>query len=204
MKIQTFINGPFSVNTFLLESGNSAVVIDPGHELTELLKHLSLKNLTVSHILITHGHIDHVAGISIIKQLFPNAISMMNLRDNELVKHIKIQTRMLGLPESGQITIDQNLPDSGFIEAGEFNFELFLVPGHSKGSICFKTENNLFTGDTLFAGAVGRSDLFGGSHSELIRNIKDKLFTLADDTIIYPGHGDFSTIIEEKLNNPFF
>ncbi|MBN1499297.1 MAG: MBL fold metallo-hydrolase [Spirochaetes bacterium] len=204
MKINKFINGPFSVNTYLIESGGNALIIDPGHDISKMIEYILIHKLNVSHILITHGHIDHIAGVNTVRKYFPDAVSMMNPADDNLVRIADNQSRLFGLPVSGPIIINEYLPDAGSIKTGFFEAEIFLVPGHSPGSLCFKFENYLFTGDTLFYGSVGRSDLFDGDHNLLIKSIREKLFMLDKDTSIYPGHGNASTIGFEIMHNPFF
>jgi hydroxyacylglutathione hydrolase len=203
MKINTFENGPFMVNTYLLEDNLSAIVIDPGHDIAELLTYTSLHNLDITHILITHGHIDHVAGLNFLKKQYPLLKSMIGHHDIDILKQISVQSRMFGLADIDDIKIDEELPDCGNFKCGKFDFIIYHVPGHSKGSLCFKLDNFIFTGDTLFAGAIGRSDLFGGNHNQLIQNIREKLLTLSNNTVIYPGHGEKSTIGIEKKNNPY-
>ncbi len=203
MKILTFINGPLFVNTYLIFDNINAIVIDPGHECSQLIKYLIKKNFKSLNILLTHGHLDHIAGVAILKKQFPGIQTYINENDNIFLLNIELQSQLLGMPECEQFSIDYFLNNEKNIKLSGFSIEILHTPGHSKGSLSFKIDNYLFSGDVLFKHTIGRTDLMGGNFNELITSIKSKILKLPDKTIIYPGHGEKTSIGEEKKYNFF-
>jgi len=180
-------------------------IIDPGGDEGDVLAAVKKHDLNVKYILNTHGHPDHVCGNGIIKKKTGAAIAMHEA-DADFFERADIAQYFssLGLPQSPPV--DKRLHDKDRVTVGELQLEVILTPGHTPGGVCFHVEDNLFTGDTLFAGGVGRTDFPGGSSEQLLSSIKDKLFVLPDNTIVWPGHGYGglrSTIGEEKRSNPF-
>ena len=203
MNINLLENGFFSVNTSLLIDGNSCLLIDPGSGSLSLLDKISAMHLNCCGILITHPHIDHVDGIPILKLKIPD-IKVFIAED--AVPHladIPYQARLFRLPVPAPIQYDTLLKDEGLIQIGPFSVQYFLTPGHCPGSLSFLIERSIFTGDVLFYESIGRTDLEGGDFTLLNNSIKEKLFTLPDDTTVYPGHGESTTIGWEKKNNPY-
>ncbi|MCE7911758.1 MAG: MBL fold metallo-hydrolase [Candidatus Brocadia sp.] len=205
MIFETLAVGPLAVNCFIIGSkkDNKAVVIDAGGDHKEILKLLKKHNLTLQAIINTHAHFDHVGGVKPLQDL-TGARFLLHQEDIPLLNHLNEQTAAFGLPPIAIPKIDRPLVDMEEIIVGDETIRVIHTPGHSPGSICFFVDNAIFVGDTLFAGSIGRTDLYGGSYTKLINSIKTRLFTFEDHVIVYPGHGTFTTIGDEKLHNPFF
>lgn len=202
---ETLAVGPLAVNCFIIGSkkDNKAIVIDAGGDHEEILKLLKKHNLTLQFLINTHAHFDHVGGVRPLQDL-TGAQFLLHHEDIPLLNHLNEQTAAFGLPSIAIPIIDKSLADNEEICIGEKTIRVIHTPGHSPGSICFLIDNTVFVGDTLFAGSIGRTDLYGGSYTKLINSIKTRLFTLEDHVIVYPGHGTFTTIGDEKQHNPFF
>ncbi len=205
MKIKTFENGPFAVNTFLVtnDKTNEGFIIDPGSNMNGLISFVKKQNVTIKAIVATHGHVDHVAGVDQLKKEY-NVPFYMNELDRELTEMIPAQAKMFGIPNPGIPKIDKNLPLSGEIEIAGLTLGLLHTPGHSRGSVSISIDDVVFSGDALFNMSIGRTDLPGGDHPTLMSSIKKKLFTLPGKTIVYCGHGPSTKIEKEKTQNPFF
>lgn len=205
MQILVFENGPFLVNTYLVinEACNKAFIIDPGSDIEPMLDEIKKRSITLEAIINTHGHIDHIAGVNLVKEHY-NVPFYLNELDLPLLQTASMQARMFGVSDPGLITIDHNLPLSGKISVAGIEMKLLHTPGHSVGSISFYLEDVVFSGDALFNYSIGRTDLPGGSYPDLIASIKEKLFVLPDETRVLPGHGPATTVIFERENNPFF
>lgn len=204
MEITAFENGPFLVNTYLVVNDDKkAFIIDPGSELYPLVEKVEQEHIEPQAIVNTHGHIDHVAGVNVVKEKY-NIPFYMNELDLPFLDSINVQARMFGVPDPGHIVIDNALPNSGEITIADMIIEILYTPGHSRGSVSLLIEDAIFTGDVLFNFSIGRTDLPGGNYGELIRSVKGKIFTLPDETIVLPGHGPQTTVEREKRYNPFF
>jgi hydroxyacylglutathione hydrolase len=189
-----------------------ALVVDPGDEVGRILELLGRHKLTVKAIVSTHAHIDHVGGLSKLHQ-YTGAPVMMHRDDMPLYQGMDIQAAFLGVapPEVGEI--DQLLTEGDALQWGSLAAQVMHTPGHSPGSISLYLPPSagkvvvfapqLFAGDTLFAGSIGRTDLPGGSFEKIIDSLHEKLLALPDDTVVIPGHGPLTTIGEERENNPF-
>src|SRR3954454_6536804 len=189
-----------------------ALVIDPGDEINRILELLGRHNLTVRAIVSTHAHIDHVGGLSKLHQ-YTGAPVMMHREDVPLYHGMDIQAEFLGVapPEVGEI--DQFLSDGDVLQWGSLSAQVMHTPGHSPGSVSLylppdvgkinKAPPQLYAGDTLFAGSIGRTDLWGGSMEQILDSLKSKLMQLPEETIVHPGHGARTTIGEERQSNPF-
>lgn len=202
---ETLAVGPLAVNCFIIGSkkDNAAIVIDAGGDHEEILKLLKKHNLTLQYLINTHAHFDHVGGVKPLQDL-TGAKFLLHHDDIPLLNLLNEQTAAFGLPSIAIPKIDRSLVDDEEIFAGDETIRVIHTPGHSPGSICLFIDNAVFVGDTLFAGSIGRTDLYGGSYTKLINSIKTRLFTLEDHVIVYPGHGTFTTIGDEKRHNPFF
>lgn len=207
--IKSFTFNPVHENTYILynENGN-CIIIDPGcyfdNEKEELLSFISANKLTPKYLLNTHCHLDHVFGNKMIQETFELVLHAHSL-EKELLDFAPASGLMYELPfdnYKGEITW---LKEGDKIQLDEDELLVLHIPGHSPGSVCFYCEKQKFVigGDVLFQNSVGRTDLPGGSHEGLIKGIKEKLFTLPDDVKVYSGHGDPTTIGEEKKHNPF-
>ena len=206
MKIEVFPVGPFDMNCHLVYNPESkeAVVIDPGDEIPTLSARIRELDLKVSHILLTHGHIDHVAfAEDLHKEL--KVPMLLHKADWAMAAAAPKQAAMYGLPPGPVPVIDGELAPCPAFSAGGFEFEIRFTPGHSPGSVTLISHPNkvAIVGDVLFNGSIGRTDLPGGKHAELIASIKNQLLNLPDDYAVYPGHGPTTTIGKERRSNPF-
>ena len=211
MNIKKFEFNMFPVNCYLLwDDTNEAVIIDAGcffePEKQELLDFIKDNNLTLKRLLNTHLHIDHVLGSPFIYEQF-GLKAEAHKADEFWLNGLVQQSRMFGfeLPEE-PVPLGKYIDEGDTITFGNTSLECIHVPGHSPGSIVFyhQESNQMFSGDVLFQGSVGRADLQGGSFEDLLTNIKEKLFVLPEEATIYPGHGPETTIGHEKKHNPFF
>lgn len=202
---ETLTVGPLAVNCYIVGSkkDNTAIVIDAGGNPEEILNLTKKHNLTIQFIINTHAHFDHVGGVKPLQDL-TGAKFLLHREDIPLLNYLNDQTDAFGLPPIPVPRVDRELADDEEIFIGDETIRIIHTPGHSPGSICFLINDAVFVGDTLFAGSIGRTDLYGGSYTKLIGSIKTRLFTLEDHVIVYPGHGTFTTIGEEKQHNPFF
>jgi len=186
------------------ETSREAIVVDPGDDIPKIMAILNRHHLTVKQILITHAHIDHIAGAARLKQL-TGAPILYNPRDLPLVKMMDVQAGWLDMPTPEVHSPDDTLEDGRLITITGLTGNILHTPGHTQGSVCLHLpdQNLLLAGDTLFAGSVGRTDLPGGDGPTLIRSIHEKLLPLPDATIVIPGHGPKTTIGQERETNPF-
>jgi hydroxyacylglutathione hydrolase len=186
------------------ETSREAIVIDPGDDIPVIQATLQRHGLTVKSIVITHAHIDHIAGAHKLKQL-TGAPIFYNENDLPLVKMMDVQASWLRMPVPQVAPPDSPLRDGQIISVTGIEGTILHTPGHTQGSVCLYLPQNslLIAGDTLFAGSVGRTDLPGGDTRQLIHSIRDRLLTLPDNIKVVPGHGPNTTIGEEREENPF-
>ncbi|MCW4015019.1 MAG: MBL fold metallo-hydrolase [Candidatus Bathyarchaeota archaeon] len=190
MNVKCFKVGYLSTNCYVVscEKTKQAAVIDPGleseREAEPILDYIKQNRLSIKYIINTHGHPDHISGNMTIKQATGASIL---IHENH----------------KGRANADKKLRDGDVIHVGNFKLVVLHTPGHTKSGICLLGDNVVFTGDTLFAGSIGRTDFPGGSFNELMASIKTKLLPLPDSFKVYPGHESFSTIGDEKKYNPF-
>jgi glyoxylase-like metal-dependent hydrolase (beta-lactamase superfamily II) len=196
--------GPLEVNCYLVgcEETGKAAVIDPGGNVNSILELLRQHDLTLVMVINTHGHFDHIgANQSLLEKT--GCELAIHQDDAPLLQRAAEHAALFGLNTSRSPEPTRLLKDGDVIELGNLSFKVIHTPGHSPGGICLHVDNCLFVGDTLFCGSIGRTDLPGGNHQQLISNIKNKLLCLADETKVYPGHGPATTIGQEKRHNPF-
>jgi len=189
-----------------------AIVVDPGDEVERILGLLGRYKLTVKAIVSTHAHIDHVGGLAKLYQ-YTGAPVMMHTADLPLYRGMEVQAAYLGLEPPELVEVHQLLKEGDALHWGHFLAHVMHTPGHTPGSVSLYlpsegenatlTQPQLFSGDTLFAGSIGRTDLWGGSYNEIIASLKDKLLQLPDSTVVHPGHGASTTIGRERHANPF-
>jgi glyoxylase-like metal-dependent hydrolase (beta-lactamase superfamily II) len=210
LQVKAFPNNPFEENTYIVfEDGGHCAIIDPGmydaREQNAVVNFIKQHNLTPVMLLNTHCHIDHILGN---KFVFDQYGLKPQFHQGELDMFTQAPARgaQFGLRYEVSPAPDTFLPEAGTIALGASEFQLIFAPGHSPAHLCFYAvqENFVIGGDVLFRGSIGRTDLPGGSFQLLHKNIEEKLFTLPDDCIVYPGHGGETTIGFEKLHNPFF
>jgi glyoxylase-like metal-dependent hydrolase (beta-lactamase superfamily II) len=198
--------GPLQCNCSILgdETSLEAIVVDPGDDIPRILSVLDKHNLTVRQIVITHAHIDHIAGAHRLKRV-TGAPILYNQNDLPLVEMMDMQAGWLGIPTPEVPPPDDTLDDGKRIAIIGLTGSILHTPGHTQGSVCLylPDQSLLLAGDTLFAGSVGRTDLPGGNSRQLIASINNRLLTLPDDVTVIPGHGPKTTIAAEKETNPF-
>jgi hydroxyacylglutathione hydrolase len=203
---EILVVGPLHCNCSILgdETSREAIVVDPGDEISRIVATLQRHSLTVKQIVITHAHIDHIAGAQRLKQL-TGAPILYNQLDLPLVKMMDVQATWLGIPTPEVPAPDDTLDDHKIISIANLTGAILHTPGHTQGSVCLylPQQTLLLAGDTLFAGSVGRTDLPGGNTHQLIASIHDRLLPLPGDTTVIPGHGPSTTIGAERESNPF-
>jgi hydroxyacylglutathione hydrolase len=186
------------------ETSREAIVVDPGDDIPRIMALLAKHSLTVKQIIITHAHIDHIAGAHRLKRL-TGAPILYNQNDLPLVKMMDVQATWLGIPTPTVENPDDTLDDGKLIVITGLSGSILHTPGHTEGSVCLylPAQTLLLAGDTLFAGSVGRTDLPGGNTQKLLTSIHDRLLTLPDEVTVIPGHGPRTTIGSERDSNPF-
>ena len=203
---ETFPVGPLQCNCTVLgdSATHQATVIDPGAEIARILAVLARHNLDLRQILVTHAHIDHIAGALALKQV-TGAPILYSEADLPLVALMDMQAGMFNLPVPEVQPPDHSPADSEEVRIGTIRAEILHTPGHSEGSLCvyLPQQDLVLAGDTLFAGNIGRTDLPGGHFGKLLASIHDRLLPLPDSTVVVPGHGPETTIGEERATNPF-
>jgi hydroxyacylglutathione hydrolase len=210
MIIETRAVQPFFKNGFVLgcEKTHEGIVIDPGDEVAELVTAVAQHKLTIRYILLTHAHLDHISGVAAAKAAFGAPVGL-HKDDDFLYEGIVHQGQMFGLRLDPQPKVDFFYSGKDSLRFGEFGVGVYHTPGHCPGGVCLavgredESDRQLFVGDTLFAGSIGRTDLPGGDHDTLLRSIREVLFQFPDSTPVFPGHGDPTTIGREKKGNPF-
>lgn len=199
---------PFFKNGFVVgcEDSRNAILIDPGDEAGELLDAARQHALTVTAILLTHAHVDHITGVGLAKSAYEVPV-YLHKDDLPFYDHAIEQGRMFGLIVEQPPPVDL-FYGSSTIPFGTYEVHVHHTPGHCPGGVCLEVTKkgeppHLFVGDTLFAGGIGRTDLPGGNYSVLMRSITEVLFPLGDEAIVHPGHGPDTTIARERTTNPF-
>lgn len=206
MILETFPVGLLQCNCTLLgdEETREAIIVDPGDEIGRIHRRLTALGLTLKQILITHAHIDHVGGALQLKALTAAPI-FLNENDLPLLQMMAAQAAWLGVETPETAPPDELLNDGQRVGLENYPAQILLTPGHTQGSIClhFAPLKMVLAGDTLFAGSIGRTDLPGGDHQQIIDSIHSRLLTLPEDTRVVPGHGPVTTIGAERRTNPF-
>ena len=209
LQIKTFVFNPFSENTYIVYDDTlEAVVIDPGcyerDEKDQLDHFIKTEKLKIKYLLNTHCHIDHVLGNYHVKEKYQVPF-LMHKKDESVLKAVKAYAPNYGFTNYTETLPDQFLEEGDKVIFGNSEFSILFLPGHAPGHIGFYNENEkiLLSGDVLFQGSVGRTDLPGGNHETLINSIRQKLFVLPNDVVVYSGHGATTTLGEEKISNPF-
>lgn len=194
----------FAENCYVVRRRDTAaaLVIDPGLQVAQVQDHVEREGLTIERILLTHGHIDHIAGVSVLHEASGAPVAMhpddLSLLDWERLRELPFVPRSFG-----SFTIDVTLAHAAIVNFQDVTLQVLHTPGHTQGSACFLFGLDCFAGDTLFQRSIGRTDLRGGNFQQLIVSIREVLYSLPPKTAIYPGHGPGTTIEEEKLLNPF-
>jgi len=217
MIIETFITSPFQQNTRIVacEETLRAVCIDPGDDSPEIAKFIRENDLTLQAITLTHAHLDHIGGVSDLRRHFPDAEIILHKDDEDLYYGLPEQPIFMGIPPHQLKALglefdvppllSRNWQDGEIYAVGKLNFKIMHTPGHSRGHVVLAEESmrKVFSGDCLFVGSIGRTDLPGGDYDQLISSIVEKILPLGDDFTVYSGHGDGTNIGREKAGNPF-
>lgn len=205
MILESLTVGPLETNCILMgdEGTHEAIVIDPGDEAELIHQRLTELGLHVKQIIITHAHIDHVGAALSLKRL-TGAPILLNENDIPLLAKMDEQAGLVGLAAPETAPPDGDLADGQCVGLKNYPAQVLLTPGHTPGSIClhFAPLDLLFSGDTLYAGSIGRTDQAGGDYDQIIDSIKSRLFTLPGETRVLTGHGPETTIGEERSSNP--
>lgn len=204
MEIIRIPAGIYAANCYLVydEDTKEGIAIDPGGDVDDIINKIQELDLDIKYIVLTHGHGDHIAGVEGLKD-YTNAKIAVHKDDGPMVRdgNKNLSSRMaMGTVE---FEPDILLDEGDLIKFGNLSAEVIHTPGHTPGGISLKIGDALFTGDTLFAGSIGRTDFEGSSFESIINSIKTKLITFPDDTRVFPGHGSATTIKREKSYNPF-
>lgn len=211
MKISRFAMNPFGLNCYILWSGpgGECIVIDPGmmtaSEQEMITSFIEENKLTLKHLLLTHCHVDHIFSARWLATRYGVEVEA-GAKEEVIAKSLPLQAARFGLKiESEPLVIDRILAEGDVIDFAGEKIHVLETPGHSPGSLSFYCPDSsvVFTGDAVFQGSIGRTDLPGGSFSVLIDSIKTKILTLPPDTVIAPGHGDTTTVADEKVYNPY-
>jgi hydroxyacylglutathione hydrolase len=210
MIIEAQAVGPFFKNGFVVacEETREAVLVDPGDEVASLLSFIDEHALAVRHILLTHAHVDHITGVAAARRALGVPV-YLHRDDLFLYNHAVESGLMFGLVVEPQPPIDVFYTPGQVIVFGAYEVRPHHTPGHCPGGVCLQigrkgeTGMDLFVGDTLFAGSIGRTDLPGGDYNTLIGSIRTVLFAFGDAAVVHPGHGPDTTIGRERATNPF-
>jgi glyoxylase-like metal-dependent hydrolase (beta-lactamase superfamily II) len=204
---EVFPVGMLACNCSILgdEATHEAIIVDPGDDAKQVQRYLDKHGLKAKYIVITHAHIDHVGGIEDLKRATGAAV-MMHGNDVPLYKEMEAQAEWLGVEPPAIADIDRLLKEGDRLRWGNLSLEVLHTPGHSPGSISLHVpgdHHRILSGDTLFQGSIGRTDLWGGSMDEILRSIQSRLMIFPDETPVFPGHGLPTMIGVERERNPF-
>lgn len=205
MILKMLVVGPIQSNCYIVgcEKTREAAVIDPGGDADKILITLAKDKLRCLYIINTHGHFDHSADNKRLKEV-TGAQLLIHPADAPMILNQSMGGGMWGLHVDNSPPPDRYLGEGDIITFGDISLKVLHTPGHSPGGISLVTDKMVFVGDTLFAGSIGRTDFPGGDYEGLLRQVRNKIFTLGDDVVVYPGHGPKTTVGRERKTNPFF
>ena len=209
MEIKKMPVAPIGANCYIFSEGKEAFMIDPGGDAEKIVR--AAKNFDVRYILLTHAHFDHIGGLNEVKEAFPEAKTAVHKLEKEWLYSAGLNlSENFGLDSVYEKNVDIELEDGMTLDFAGMEIRVIHTPGHTPGSTCFYIERSekcerpvLFSGDTLFQSSIGRTDFPGGSGRKIVESIKTKLLILPDDTVVYPGHDENTSIALEKKLNPF-
>ncbi len=204
LDIHTLVVGPFAVNCYVVAAtgDSTCVVIDPGGDATRILEKVKTLGWEPNAILLTHGHLDHLLAVQALQSAWDVPV-LAHRAEEPFFQNLHSQAAFLGLPPPPPVAVTRYLEEGEPIPFGSAHLSVLWTPGHTPGSCSFVGSSEVFVGDTLFAGSVGRTDLPGGNASQLLHSIREKLFALPGSFVVYPGHGPATSIAHEKATNPF-
>jgi glyoxylase-like metal-dependent hydrolase (beta-lactamase superfamily II) len=204
LDVLTLTNGAFAQNCHILvdRDAGEAVIVDPGEEADLFLRRIATERVTLKAVWLTHAHVDHILGVKRVVEAAKVPV-YLHPADRTLYDALPEQSAWFGLSPSTPPVPDADLGEGMRLTLGGLGFEVRHVPGHTPGHVAFVGHGVAVVGDALFAGSIGRTDLPGGDTETLLTSIREKLLTLPDDTVVYPGHGPSTTIGRERRSNPF-
>ena len=204
MIIKTFVEPPIDNNNYLIidEETKEAALIDCSSIDDRIDEEIEKQGANLKYILLTHGHFDHIAGIRP-NRFKNNPQIVMHKADLDWLNNANQYLPMFGMPEITIPKVDIFVEDGDTIQLGSLEIKVLHTPGHTQGGVCYLVDGNLFSGDTIFREAVGRCDLEGGNFNQIVESIENKIFTLPPKTVIYPGHGNITSVEWEKEHNRF-
>ncbi len=203
MDFSVIVTGVLEENCYIVyDKEGTCVIIDPGDDSETIADHIAENDLTPKAILLTHGHFDHTGAVVALKERYEALPVYIHYDDRKMLSEPEQQSAF-DYGVNDEFEADKYIQDGEKLCFGTLEFTVIHTPGHTKGSCCFLCEGALFTGDTLFRRSVGRVDLPGGSESAMMRTLREKIAVLPGYLSVHPGHGDFSTIAEEKEKNPY-
>ena len=206
MILEMLTVGPFQENCYVIgdEASGVGAIVDPGDEAARIALAVEQTSLEIDMILVTHAHIDHVGAVGALADEYACPV-LMHAEAEPMLQQLPSQAMMMGLRFGKVPAVDRHIEAEELLEIGDLELRSLYTPGHAPGHLAFYVESEelLLSGDALFAGSVGRTDLFGGDMELLMRSINERLMTLPDETRVYPGHGPRTTIGAERAHNPF-
>jgi hydroxyacylglutathione hydrolase len=206
MILEMLTVGPFQENCYVIgdEKTGEGAIVDPGDEAARIALAVEQTGLEISEILITHAHIDHVGAVAALVEEYACPV-LMHAEAEPMLQQLPTQAMMMGLRFGKVPKVDRHIEDEEVLEVGGLRLKALYTPGHAPGHLAFYAESErlVLSGDALFAGGVGRTDLIGGDMAVLMRSINERLMTLPDDTRVLSGHGPESTLGDERAHNPF-
>ena len=206
MILEMLTVGPFQENCYVIgeEASGAGAIVDPGDEAARIALAVEQSDLEIGQILVTHAHIDHVGAVAALADEYACPV-LMHAEAEPMLAQLPTQAMMMGLRFGKVPTVDRYVEDEEVLEIGDLRLRSLYTPGHAPGHLAFYVDGEglVLSGDALFAGSVGRTDLFGGDMEVLLRSINERLLTLPDETRVYPGHGPQTTIGDERRHNPF-
>lgn len=205
MIIKQFVEGQIANNNYLLidEKSMEAALVDCSDYIAELPTILKDYGANLKYILLTHGHFDHILGVAVTAKQFPDTKVLMHIDDKEIVDNSDEFMLSVGMQPFEHPHIDKYIKEGEQIYLGKTKIDVIHLPGHTQGGVGYLIDKTLFSGDTIFLESIGRTDLPGGNFKQLVESIKNKIFTLDSDTIIYVGHGTNTTVKHEQKYNDY-
>ena len=206
MILEKLTVGPFQENCYVVgdEKAGVGAIIDPGDEAARIAMAVEKTGLDIKSIIVTHAHIDHVGAVAVLTDEYACPV-LMHEESEPLLEGLPTQAMMMGIRFGKVPGVDRYVEDEEIVEVGDLRLRSLYTPGHAPGHLAFylRDEGLVLSGDALFAGSVGRVDLPGGSMEVLMRSIEERLLTLPEETEVYPGHGPWTTVGNERASNPF-
>ncbi|MGI6395394.1 MAG: MBL fold metallo-hydrolase [bacterium] len=202
MEIKALKVAPIRTNCYIVSNGDDAFIVDPGGSAPNIIE--AAKGFSIKYILMTHTHYDHIGALNDVAEAFPDAkVALHSIEKGHLYDPYKNFSIQFGLDFRYLGEVHMELADGALLPFADSNIRVIHTPGHTPGGVCFSFKNVLFSGDTLFKQSVGRTDLPGGDTAALFASIKEKLYVLPGDTVVYPGHEGSTTIAWERTKNSY-